>query len=146
TVIRNNRLYPARPRRAFFSGSHLSGELRRKIPKMRAEVLALESLEPSPRGNLLRALDTARLAEPIFYSRNLSLLSRPWVAMAGSRGASLWGLTLMGGLGGHLVAEGCCGVRGGAVGTDVAARGRALQCGGETIFILPAPLDELDVN
>src|SRR5690606_35537498 len=132
--------------RAFFSGRHLSGELRRKIPKMRAEVLALESLEPSARGDLLRALDTARLSEPIFYSGNLSLLSRPLISMAGSRAAALWALTLMEGRAGRRVGQGCCIVSGGAVGTDSAAHRGALPSGGETTCILPSPLDDLGVN
>lgn len=77
---------------------------------------------------------------------NDALLDALFVSVGGSRAASGWNLDGIEALAGHIVAEGACVVSGGAEGTDVAAHRGALQNGGATIAVLPAPLEDVDLR
>lgn len=72
-----------------------------------------------------------------------SLLSRPRVAIVGSRGISAYGRQVTTRLSGELAANGVVIVSGLALGVDAVAHQAALEAGGTTIAVLPGGLDEI---
>lgn len=96
---------------------------------------------------LLRALRAAGMAGAELSAMGSdALLDALFVSVGGSRAASGWNLDGIEALAGHVAAEGACIVSGGAEGTDIAAHRGALQNGGTTIAVLPAPLEEIDLR
>lgn len=112
---------------------------------MNAKALTPEDLPGDLTEILAAAMVTAGLEWPLQANGNLEVLSRPRIAFAGTRLSSPTANDSIQTLACALAREGVCIVSGGAVGTDMAAHCGALRCGGATVFVLPEPLENIEL-
>lgn len=79
---------------------------------------------------------------PIYFSGDISLLSKPCVAIVGSRSASPAGIARAKRLARELVHSGFVVTSGLALGVDEAAHSSAISAGGNTVAVIGTPLDK----
>lgn len=92
------------------------------------------------------AQDRAGLRGPLFVWGGLGVLSGPVVSFGGSRQSTRAGCSAIEALASALAARGACVASGGAIGADCAAHRGALERGGGTIVVLPAPIESIDLG
>lgn len=103
-----------------------------------APICALDSAE-STYPEQLR--DLSDQPEPLWWCGDWAVMSRPLVAIVGTRRATAYGLRVTRELSGALARGGACIVSGMALGIDAAAHQAAIDAGGTTIAVLGNGVD-----
>jgi DNA processing protein len=92
---------------------------------------------------LSEALDAAEVTPAIFFRGEVECLSRPTIAIVGTRAASSYGKAVASKFAEAFARAGVTVVSGGAIGIDAAAHRSALAAGGKTVAVLAGGIDRI---